>query len=103
MNLRRLALLGAPCAIVLAVVLYRWGANSSPEPRRAGETSQSGPAQAASQSVSAGRASRGPVPVVTKPAQVQDFPIRRRTIGSMESPATVTVRARLESQVLEQH
>jgi multidrug efflux system membrane fusion protein len=40
---------------------------------------------------------------VTKPVQVQDFPIRRRTIGNIESPAIINVRARIDSQVLEQH
>jgi multidrug efflux system membrane fusion protein len=40
---------------------------------------------------------------MTAPAQVEDFPIRRRTIGIAESPATVVVKSRIESQVLEQH
>ena len=43
------------------------------------------------------------VPVTTAPAQVEDFAIRRRTIGIIESPATVVVKSRLESQVTEQH
>ena len=42
-------------------------------------------------------------PVTTAPAQVEDFAIRRRTIGILESPATVVVKSRLESQVTEQH
>ena len=53
------------------------------------------------------RTSRGSggaaVPVTTAPAQAEDFAIRRRTIGIMESPATVVVKSRLESQVTEQH
>jgi multidrug efflux system membrane fusion protein len=43
------------------------------------------------------------VPVTTTPAQAEDFAIRRRTIGILESPATVVVKSRLESQVTEQH
>ena len=44
-----------------------------------------------------------PVPVITAQAEAEDFKIRRRTIGIMESPAIVVVRARIDSQVLEQH
>jgi multidrug efflux system membrane fusion protein len=42
------------------------------------------------------------VPVVTKEAVQGDFPIRRRTIGRIESPATVVVKARIDSKVMEQ-
>jgi membrane fusion protein, multidrug efflux system len=42
-------------------------------------------------------------PVTTTSAQTEDFAIRRRTIGILESPATVVVKSRLESQVTEQH
>jgi multidrug efflux system membrane fusion protein len=42
-------------------------------------------------------------PVTTTTAQSEDFAIRRRTIGILESPATVVVKSRLESQVTEQH
>jgi membrane fusion protein, multidrug efflux system len=53
---------------------------------------------------SGGRGGAGPaVPVITAPAQVEDFAIRRRTIGIAESPAIVVVKSRIESQVLEQH
>lgn len=52
-----------------------------------------------SQSVQRG----GAVPVVTQLVTVEDFPIRRRTIGILESPATVIIRSRIDSQVLEQH
>ena len=45
----------------------------------------------------------GGVPVVTEPVTVVDFPIRRRTIGILESPATIVIRSRIDSQVLEQH
>src|SRR5262245_10939358 len=43
------------------------------------------------------------VPVITQVVTVEDFPIRRRTIGILESPATVIIRSRIDSQVLEQH
>jgi len=43
------------------------------------------------------------VPVVTQLVTVEDFPVRRRTIGILESPATVIIRSRIDSQVLEQH
>ena len=36
----------------------------------------------------------GAVPVVTQLVTVEDFPIRRRTIGILESPATVIIRSR---------
>jgi multidrug efflux system membrane fusion protein len=53
------------------------------------------------------RTSRGTrdtaVPVTTTPAVAEDFAIRRRTIGILESPATVVVKSRLESQVTEQN
>jgi membrane fusion protein, multidrug efflux system len=46
----------------------------------------------------------GPVvPVITQVVTVEDFPIRRRTIGILESPATVIIRSRIDSQVLAQH
>jgi multidrug efflux system membrane fusion protein len=44
-----------------------------------------------------------PVLVVSVSATSENFPIRRRTIGTMESLATVLVRSRIDSQVLEQH
>ena len=43
------------------------------------------------------------VPVSVAEARAENFAIRRRTIGILESPATVVVRSRLQSQVLEQH
>jgi multidrug efflux system membrane fusion protein len=46
----------------------------------------------------------GPVaPVVTEAVATEDFIIRRRTIGILESPATIIIRSRIDSQVLEQH
>lgn len=43
------------------------------------------------------------VPVTLTLAHAENFAIRRRTIGILESPATVVVKSRLESQVTEQH
>jgi multidrug efflux system membrane fusion protein len=43
------------------------------------------------------------VAVSTAVATKKDFPIRRRSIGVMESPATVVVRSRLDSQIMAQH
>jgi multidrug efflux system membrane fusion protein len=43
------------------------------------------------------------VPITTAPVQVEDFAIRRRTIGILETLATVIVKSRIESQVTEQH
>ncbi|MBO0765885.1 MAG: efflux RND transporter periplasmic adaptor subunit [Hyphomicrobiaceae bacterium] len=48
------------------------------------------------------RGSGQPIPVITAQAEAEDFKIRRRTIGIVESPAIVVVRARIDSQVLEQ-
>jgi multidrug efflux system membrane fusion protein len=42
-------------------------------------------------------------PVTTTAAKAEDFAIRRRTIGIVESIATVVVKSRLDSQVTEQH
>jgi membrane fusion protein, multidrug efflux system len=52
-----------------------------------------------------GKQDRGaaPVAVVTEVVTVEEFPIRRRTIGILESPAIIIVRSRIDSQVLEQH
>lgn len=44
-----------------------------------------------------------PAPVATELAKTQPFVIRRRTTGTLESPAIVTVRSRIDSQLLEQH
>jgi len=49
-----------------------------------------------------GRATQ-PIPVITVAAQAEDFKIRRRTIGILESPAVVVIRSRIDSLVLERH
>ena len=82
------ALLGV---IVLAAVLYGlFGRSSSP---------QTAPSNVAHKGGSTGRV----VPVITAKAQLEDFSIRRRTIGILELPAIVVVKSRIDSQVLEQH
>src|SRR5689334_12704381 len=43
------------------------------------------------------------IPVVTVAAEQGEFPVRRRSIGLLESPAVVTVRSRIDSQMLEKH
>jgi multidrug efflux system membrane fusion protein len=49
-------------------------------------------------------AARAPaVPVITAPAQESEFPVRRRSIGLIESPAVVVIRPRIDSQMLEMH
>ncbi|ODA66049.1 Multidrug resistance protein MdtA precursor [Methyloligella halotolerans] len=47
--------------------------------------------------------SLNPIAVSTVIAEKADFPIRRRSIGVMESPAVVIIRSRIDSQILEQH
>jgi multidrug efflux system membrane fusion protein len=48
-------------------------------------------------------ASGAAAPVTTAPAKAENFAIRRRTIGILESPAIVVVKSRIQSQVTEQH
>jgi multidrug efflux system membrane fusion protein len=43
------------------------------------------------------------IPITTALVRVEDFAIRRRTIGILETLATVIVKSRIESQVTEQH
>jgi multidrug efflux system membrane fusion protein len=82
------ALLGV---IVLAAVLYGlFGRSSSP---------QTAPSNVAHKGVSTSRI----VPVITAKAQLEDFVIRQRTIGILESPAIVVLKSRIDSQVLQQH
>lgn len=51
-----------------------------------------------------GNAARAPaVPVISVSAQESDFPIRRRSIGLLESPAVVVIRSRIDSQMIEKH
>jgi multidrug efflux system membrane fusion protein len=89
-NRRRIAVLLCLAAALAATAgLYRYYGASVPTAARPakGSATAGGPA----------------VPVTTALAQVEDFAIRRRTIGIIESPAIVLVKSRIESQVLEQH
>jgi multidrug efflux system membrane fusion protein len=81
-------------ALGVAALVYRTSENPY-----ASATQTSGNAKGGGK----GKAGGAAAPVSTATAQVEDFAIRRRTIGIMESPATVLVKSRLESQVTEQH
>ena len=91
MSRRRLVLLSGLTALVIAAVLYRFYSPAGPGTAR---TSQSG---------NAAKGGAVTAPVSTALAQIGDFAVRRRTIGIIESPATVVVKSRIESQVMEQH
>ena len=60
------------------------------------------PAQSGSGSAQGTRTAPA-VPVVTVAAEQGSFPVRRRSIGLLESPAVVVVRSRIDSQMLEKH
>ena len=77
--------LGLAGAAILALFLY-WTYG----PTKAPQTAQTARAATA-------------VPVISETVTIGDFPIRRRTIGILESPATVVIRSRIDSQVVEQH
>ncbi|MFA6966658.1 efflux RND transporter periplasmic adaptor subunit [Bosea sp. (in: a-proteobacteria)] len=52
----------------------------------------------------AGRAGDGaPVSVITALATREDVPVRKRAIGFVETPASVVVKSRLDSQIMAQH
>lgn len=61
------------------------------------------PAPASSASGQARQGGVAAIPVVTAAAEQGEFPVRRRSIGLLESPAVVTVRSRIDSQMLEKH
>ena len=44
-----------------------------------------------------------PVSVTTAVATKEDFPVRKRAIGFVETPASVVVKSRLDSQIMAQH
>jgi multidrug efflux system membrane fusion protein len=55
-------------------------------------------------SARAGRGGDGaPVAVTTAVAERADMPVRKRAIGFVETPASVVVKSRLDSQIVEQH
>ncbi|WP_181832606.1 efflux RND transporter periplasmic adaptor subunit [Bosea caraganae] len=67
------------------------------------------PGAAGAASEGAGRRGRGggadgpPVAVVTAVAEKGDFAVRKRAIGFVETPASVVVRSRIDSQIMDQH
>ena len=79
--------------LVLSAVFYRACAPSSSLREAGGDSA----------ATRKGAATSRVVPVITAKARLEDFSIRRRTIGIIESPAIVLVKSRIESQVLEQH
>ncbi|MGV2979310.1 efflux RND transporter periplasmic adaptor subunit [Camelimonas sp. ID_303_24] len=54
-------------------------------------------------SASHAQSGRPGVAVITAAATAETFPVRRRAIGVIETPASVVVRSRIASQILEQH
>lgn len=63
-----------------------------------------GMSKGSAQSQAAGGPRATPViSVVTVAAEQGTFPIRRRSIGLLESPAVVVIRSRIDSQMLEKH
>ncbi|CAH1650709.1 Efflux RND transporter periplasmic adaptor subunit [Hyphomicrobiales bacterium] len=50
-----------------------------------------------------GRPDNAPVAVVSAAAIQADFPVRKRAIGFVETPASVVVRSRIDSQIMQQH
>ena len=93
--------------LIAAVFIYRiYGerrpaAQTPPQNASASGRAQTEPSAGTERQRARGGASA--TPVVIAAATEQNFVIRRRTIGSLESPAVVTIRSRLDSQVLEQH
>jgi multidrug efflux system membrane fusion protein len=85
---RTIVLVGVAAILIAAAGWYRFQSHPTAQSTSGGKgATASGPA----------------APVTTAAAQTEDFAIRRRTIGILESPATVVVKSRLESQVTEQH
>lgn len=58
--------------------------------------------EGAAQGARAGRGG-GAVSVVTAAAEQADFPVRKHAIGFVETPASVVVKSRIDSQIVAQH
>ncbi len=83
----RVILVGLALVVVAAAGLYRfYGSAGSTETR-------------ASRGGNAATRGAAAVPVTTALARIEDFAIRRQTIGIIELPAIVVVRSRVASQV----
>lgn len=50
-----------------------------------------------------GRGGDAPAAIVSAAAVQADFPVRKRAIGFVETPASVVVRSRIDSQIMQQH
>lgn len=92
----------------LALYYYAFAATSpQPDPSTARNGATASASSANVPNAQRGRrntAAGGPaVSVITAPVTTTTFPVRRRTIGIVESAAIVTIRARLDSQVMTQH
>lgn len=84
---------------------YRYdlsGANDVKTPEKSGSQTVA-TTSAAKTSGAKKKGAGGPVPIDTVTTTQMDFPNKRRTIGMVESPAVVTLRARIDSQVLTQN
>jgi multidrug efflux system membrane fusion protein len=84
---------------------YRYdlsGANDVKAPEKSGSQTAA-TTNAAKTSGAKKKGAGGPVPIDTVTTTQMDFPNKRRTIGMVESPAVVTLRARIDSQVLTQN
>ncbi|WP_439498951.1 efflux RND transporter periplasmic adaptor subunit [Bosea sp. (in: a-proteobacteria)] len=66
-----------------------------------GASSRNGDPQAAG--ATATRGGDAPVSVITAKATTGDVPVRKRAIGFVETPASVVVKSRLDSQIMTQH
>ncbi|QEL22679.1 efflux RND transporter periplasmic adaptor subunit [Bosea sp. F3-2] len=50
-----------------------------------------------------GRGGDAPVAIISAAAVQADFPVRKRAIGFVETPASVLIRSRIDSQIMQQH
>jgi multidrug efflux system membrane fusion protein len=57
----------------------------------------------AARSARGGRGEGAAVAVVSAAAIQADFPVRKHAIGFVETPASVLVRSRIDSQIMAQH
>lgn len=57
----------------------------------------------AAQTAARSRGGDAPVAIVSAAAIQADFPVRKRAIGFVETPASVVVRSRIDSQIMQQH
>lgn len=92
--MRQRIILSLALVLVLAAVIFGYRSFYAGQGLDAGAPAQRGQRSDARNPV---------VPVVTVPVEQSDFPVRRRSIGLLESPAVVVIRSRIDSQMLEKH